>query len=79
MAYALATNLSQLDALQVGAPVPGDEQVLDVELDRHTVFLPTAKDTHGSDPWDLDHASNRVQTEPAPALPGAFLSYPFWL
>jgi hypothetical protein len=72
-------NLSQLDALQVGAPVLGDEQVLDVELDRHTVFLPTAKPTHGSDPWDLDDASTRFRAEPAPALPGAFLSYLLWL
>jgi hypothetical protein len=79
MADARAINLSQLDALQVGAPVLGDEQVLDVELDRHTVFLPMAKHTHGSDPWDLDHTSIRVQAEPAPALPGAFLSYLFWL
>lgn len=60
----------ELDALQVGAPVLGDEQVLDVELDRHTVFLPTAKHTEGSDPWNWDHGSTRVHAEPAPALPG---------
>jgi len=62
----------ELDALQVGTPVLGDEQVLDVELDRHTVFIPTAKHTHtqGSDHWNRDHGSTRVQTEPAPALPG---------
>lgn len=57
----------------------GDEQVLDVELDRHTVFIPTAKHTHGSDPWNWDRVLTRVQAESAPALPGASLSYLFWL
>ncbi|KAH9984963.1 hypothetical protein BJV77DRAFT_1071691 [Russula vinacea] len=59
----------ELDALQAGSPVLGDEQVLDVELDRHTVFLPTFEHTQGSDPWNWDHGSPRIQPEPAPALP----------
>ena len=56
----------------------GDEQVLDVELDRKTVFLPVDKPTPGLDPWNFYHGSSRVQAEPAPALPGAFSSYPSW-
>ena len=75
MTDAPAINLSQLDALQAGAPILGDEKVLDVELDRHTVFLPTAEHTQGSDLWSWSHGSSRIQTEPAPALPGAFPSW----
>ena len=68
--------MSQLDALQAGSPALGDEQVLDVELDRHTVFLPTTEHARGSDPWHWDHGSSRVQTDPEPALPGAlYLSW----
>jgi hypothetical protein len=59
----------ELDTLQAGSPVLGDEQVLDVELDRHTVFLPTVQQTQGSDPWNWDNGSPRIHTEPAPAPP----------
>jgi len=55
--------------LHAGTPVLGDEQVLDVELDRHTVFRPAVEPTQGTDPWDLHLESLRVKAEPAPALP----------
>ena len=58
--------------LHAGAPVLGDEQVLDVELDRHTMFLPVDEPTQGPDPWDLRHGSSRAQAEPAVAPPGVF-------
>lgn len=58
--------------LHAGGAVLGDEQVLDIELDRNTVFLPVDKPTPGLDPWNFHHGSSRVQAEPAPALPGAF-------
>ena len=57
--------------LQSGTPVLGDEQVLDVELDRQTVFLPVNEPTPGPDPWDLRQMSSRAQAEPAVILPGA--------
>lgn len=64
--------------LRAGAPVLGDEQVLDVELDRQTAFLPVDEPTHGPDPWDLRHGSSRAHAEPAAVLPGALLSYLSW-
>ena len=57
--------------IHAGPPVLGDEQVLDVELDRHTMFLPVNELTQGPDPWDLHHVSSRAQTvEPAAVFPG---------
>jgi hypothetical protein len=56
--------------LHAGASVLGDEQVLDVELDRQTAFLPVDEPTQGPDPWDLRHGSSRAQAEPAAVLPG---------
>jgi hypothetical protein len=65
--------------LHAGTSVLGDEQVLDVELDRHTVFRPVTERTLSPDPWDLHHGSPpRVQAEPAPALPGMSWNYLSW-
>ena len=57
--------------LHAGTPVLGDEQVLDVELDRHTMFRNVIDNpTQGPDTWALCHGSSRVQLEPAAAPPG---------
>lgn len=65
--------------LHAATPVLGDEQVLDVELDRHTVFRTVVDNpTHGPDPWALCHASSRVQPEPAVAPPGGSSDYLSW-
>jgi hypothetical protein len=57
--------------LHAATPVLGDEQVLDVELDRHTVFRTVVENpTQGPDPWALCHAPSRVQPEAAAAPPG---------
>lgn len=53
----------------------GDEQVLDVELDRHTIFRPAVEPTQGTDPWNLDFESLRVKVDPAPVLPGMSSSH----
>jgi len=60
----------ELDMLHSGAPVFGDEQVLDVELDRNTVFRPVTKPTQDAEPWNSYYSSPRVQADPVPALPG---------
>lgn len=52
--------------LRGGASVLGDEQVLDVELDRHTVLRPAANSTQALNPW----FSPRIQVGPGPAIPG---------
>lgn len=40
-------------------PVLGDEQYIDVELDRHTVFLPRREDK-----WEMDWFSDSDQKRP---------------
>jgi hypothetical protein len=61
--------------LRSGAPVLGDEQVLDIELDRNTVFPPVANSTQGLDPWNLYNESPRTHIEPEPAFPGVCSSH----
>ncbi|KAI0264001.1 hypothetical protein BC834DRAFT_885036 [Gloeopeniophorella convolvens] len=58
----------ELDAIHAGTPVLGDEQVLDVELDRNTVLLPATSATEAVDPWSLgaDALPIRTKLEPAP-------------
>jgi hypothetical protein len=56
--------------LHGGMPVLGDEQVVDVELDRHTVFRAAVEPAQAPDPWNLHLESLRVKAEPAPAPPG---------
>ncbi|KAI0250987.1 hypothetical protein BJV78DRAFT_517407 [Lactifluus subvellereus] len=60
----------ELDMLRAGAPVLGDEQVLDVELDHNTVFRPVANSTKAPDPLFLYNESRHNQVEPGPAIPG---------
>ena|SRR5260221_1736698 len=65
--------------LHAATPVLGDEQVLDVELDRHTMFRTVVDNpTQGPDPWPLCHGSSRVQPEPAAAPPGGSSDYLSW-
>ncbi|KAH9969895.1 hypothetical protein BC827DRAFT_1263053 [Russula dissimulans] len=59
----------ELDMLHGGMPVLGDEQVVDVELDRHTVFRAAVEPAQAPDPWNLHLESLRVKAEPAPAPP----------
>ncbi|KAH9080267.1 hypothetical protein EDB83DRAFT_960416 [Lactarius deliciosus] len=60
----------ELDMLHTNTPVLGDEQVLDVELDRNTVFRQIPPSKHGLDPWNLDSESLPASPKPVPALPG---------
>ena len=55
--------------LHTNTPVLGDEQVLDVELDRNTVFRQVSPPNQGLDPWNLDSESRPPPPKPAPALP----------
>ncbi|KAI9452441.1 hypothetical protein F5148DRAFT_502809 [Russula earlei] len=60
----------ELDMLRAGVPALGDEQVLDIELDRHTVFRPVAEPTQGSDPWNLYCEAPRIiKADPVLELP----------
>ncbi|KAF8526153.1 hypothetical protein JB92DRAFT_1188905 [Gautieria morchelliformis] len=43
----------ELDQLKAARPVLGDEQMVDVELDRNTIFLPV-QDTVNTVPWNGD-------------------------
>jgi hypothetical protein len=61
--------------LHGGTPVLGDEQVLDIELDRNTVFRPVANYTQCLEPWSLNNESPRTQVEPEPAFPGVSSSH----
>lgn len=61
--------------LHSGASVFGDEQVLDVELDRNTMFRPVTKPTQDAEPWNSYYSSPRVQADPVPALPGGSASH----
>ncbi|KAH8977976.1 hypothetical protein EDB86DRAFT_2996886 [Lactarius hatsudake] len=56
-------------------PVLGDEQVLDVELDRNTVFRQIPPSKHGLDPWNLDSESLPASPKPVPALPVSLARY----
>jgi hypothetical protein len=56
--------------LHANTPALGDEQVLDVELDRNTEFCPVPAFKQGLDPWNLDSESRPAPPKPAPALPG---------
>ncbi|KAI9443449.1 hypothetical protein H4582DRAFT_1924809 [Lactarius indigo] len=59
----------ELDMLHTNTPALGDEQVLDVELDRNTVFRQIPPSEHGLDPWNLDSESLPTSPKPVPALP----------
>jgi hypothetical protein len=61
--------------LRAGVPVLGDEQVLDVELDRNTVFRPVANSIKRPDPLFLYNESRHNQVEPGPAIPGMSLRH----
>lgn len=59
----------ELDTLHANTPALGDEQVLDVELDRNTVFRHVPPPKQGLDPWILDSESQPAPVKPAPTLP----------
>jgi hypothetical protein len=63
---------TQLDTLHANTPALGDEQVLDVELDRNTVFRHVPPPKQGLDPWNLDSESQPAPVKPAPTLPSVF-------
>jgi hypothetical protein len=63
---------TQLDTLHANTPALGDEQVLDVELDRNTVFRHVPPPKQGLDPWILDSESQPAPVKPAPTLPSVF-------
>ena len=66
--------------LHAATPMLGDEQVLDVELDRHTMLRTVVDNpTQAPDTWALCHGSSRVQSEPAAAPPGGSSDYLSWL
>ena len=56
--------------LHASTPALGDEQVLDVELDRNTVFRKVPPSKQGLDPWNLDSESRLPPPKPEPAHPG---------
>ncbi len=56
--------------LHANTPALGDEQVLDVELDRNTVFRQVPPSKQGLDPWNLDSESLPAPPKPAPVPPG---------
>ncbi|KAH9065190.1 hypothetical protein EDB87DRAFT_1679698 [Lactarius vividus] len=60
----------ELDMLHTNTPALGDEQVLDVELDRNTVFRHLPPSKHGLDPWTSDSESLPASPKPVLALPG---------
>jgi len=60
----------ELDMLHANTPALGDEQVLDVELDRNTVFRQVPPSEQGLDPWNLDSESRLPPPKPEPAHPG---------
>ena len=59
--------------LHANTPALGDEQVLDVELDRNTLFRQVPPLTQGADPWNLDSESRPAPPKPVLALPGELL------
>jgi hypothetical protein len=61
--------------LHAGTPVIGDEQVLDIEFDRNTVFRSAANSTQSLDPRNLYIESPRTKVEPGLAFPGAHPSH----
>ena len=65
---------AQLDTLHVNTPTLGDEQVLDVELDRNTVFRHVPPSKQGLDPWNSDSEHQPALVNPAPTLPGVCLN-----
>ncbi|KAI9465012.1 hypothetical protein BJY52DRAFT_1184056 [Lactarius psammicola] len=60
----------ELDMLHVNTPALGDEQVLDVELDRNTVFRQVPPSKQCLDPWNLGYESLPAPSEPGPAISG---------
>jgi hypothetical protein len=61
--------------LHAGTPVIGDEQVLDIEFDRNTVFRSAANSAQCLDPWNLYIESPRTRIAPGPAFPRAHPSH----
>ncbi len=58
--------------LHTSTPALGDEQVLDIELDRNTMFRQAPPSRQCSDPWEMEAEAELLRAPPIPvtATPG---------